>query len=266
VISRTEESARRLAEETDAARSSSRLADTLASHGALILAVPDDIVPSLAQELSLHGPGWEGRTVFHLSGSLSSSSLDPLKARGAEVASFHPMLPLRPDSSPDVFSGAWISVEGTEAACALGRRLAETLGSRPVVVTARTKSVIHLVAAIASNYLVTLMTLASDVLAGADLEPDTHDALFRPLVTTTLANIDFADPSRALTGPISRGDTQTVRNHLQLVREQAPEYLAVLAALMAETVRVASRSGRITDEKAEEMLDLLQEAVGPESF
>ena len=261
VISRTDESAGRLADELGVAHWSDRLEDAFESSNLLVLAVTDDALPAIAEALGSRDGGWIGRTVLHLSGSLASSVLDPLRRQGAEVASFHPMLPLRSDSSPDVFAGAWVSIEGTEPACEFGRQLARALGARPMTVDAHTKSAIHAVASIASNYLVTLMTVASDLLAETRLDTDAYELLFRPLVDRTLSNIDFADPARALTGPISRGDSKTVRNHLRVLREDAPEYLVVLAALMAETTRVASRAGRITDQKATEILDLIHEAV-----
>ena len=261
VISRTPESAHRLAEAVGADTASDRLVDVREMPKLLVLSVPDDQIPVMARRLANIDLEWEGCTAMHMSGALSSAVLKPLQDRGAETMSFHPMISLHVDSPTDVLKGAWINIEGARDATVIGQSMADQVGARGHIVSARDKAVIHVVASLASNYVVTLLSLAVDLLGSTGIDQSEYDALLRPLLSGTISNVDFEDPGEALTGPISRGDQQTVRAHLDILRDLAPELIPVVSSLAAETVRLAVQHGRITDIVASELLNLVEEAV-----
>ncbi len=261
VISRTPESAHRLAEAAGADTASNRLVDVRDVPKLLILSVPDDEIPVVARGLANLGLEWKGCTAMHMSGALSSAVLKPLQDRGAETMSFHPMISLHVDSPTDVLKGAWINIEGTRDAAVIGQSIADRVGARGRIVSARDKAVIHVVASLASNYVVTLLSLAVDLLGSTGVDPSEYDALLRPLLSGTISNVDFQDPGEALTGPISRGDQETVRAHLDILGDLAPELIPVVSSLAAETVRLAVQHGRITDIVASDLLNLVEEAV-----
>ena len=255
VLSRNPDSARVLAEVVGATHASHRLSDLRAGPKLVVLAVPDDQIGTVAETLADASPTWQDSIAMHVSGALPSTVLSPLRHRGAEIVSFHPMLSLHADSPPEILAGSWINIEGTPAAVDVGRQLAQRLGAKPFVVDADTKAAIHLAASVSSNFLVTLMSAASDVLEACGLSSEDRNALLRPLVAGTLENIDFGDPGTALTGPISRGDGVTLEAQFAHLARLRPEYVAIFAGLAAETVRIAVRSGKIDDIAAAGMLD-----------
>lgn len=226
--------------------------------------VPDDALPAVVDGLGPLRRDWSDTTVLHTSGALTTEVLAPLAARGATTLSFHPVQTFTRASTPDGFAGIPVGLEGTEAALAVGRRLAVDLGARPVVLPAAAKTRYHLAATVASNFLVTLMALAEEVLATIGLTRPEGAALLRPLVEGTLGNLAAQPPEDALTGPVARGDAQTLAAHLDALQRHLPHLLPAYVALATETVRVAVRGARLSPDTAQALLDVLHEALESE--
>ncbi|NBC17557.1 MAG: DUF2520 domain-containing protein [Bacteroidetes bacterium] len=263
VLSRTEASAHRLAEDVDAPLAGTDLAQLPPDIPLVFCCVPDDAIAAVAHRLATAQSAWGGRIVAHTSGALTAGVLAPLKEQGAAVLSFHPLQTFQAESGPEVFQDIYVGVEGDVDAVDLGRRLARDLRARPVTLTAEAKMRYHLAAAMASNYLVTLMALVSEVLASAGMSRQKSLALVRPLVEGTWRNLQRHLPEDALTGPIARGDRATVQGHLDALTGHLPHLIPAYAVLGAETVRVAMRGGMLDAEDAQEVLDVLQAALDP---
>lgn len=263
VFSRTETTARRLADQVAAPLAGTDLADLPTEIPLVLCCVPDDAIAAVARRLATTQTAWSGRIVAHTSGALTASILAPLKEQGAAVLSFHPLQTFQAESGPEVFQDIYVSLEGDAEAVDLGRQLTRDLGARPVTLTAEAKMRYHLAAAMASNYTVTLMALVNEVLASAGLSRQKGLALVRPLVEGTWRNLQRHLPEDALTGPIARGDRQTVEGHLDALRGHLPHLIPVYAVLGAETVRLAVRGGMLDADAAQEMLDVLQSALDP---
>lgn len=261
VVSRTRADAEALAARIGAPTASDRLADLPVATPCVICCVPDDAITPVAAELAAAGGDWTGRTVLHTSGAHGAAALAPLAGRGAAVLSFHPLQTFPPGSTPDVFRGIFVALEGDDAALPLGRRLAEALGARHVTLAAEAKPRYHLAATMASNFLVTLMALVDEVLGDAGIDAADRGGLVRPLVDRTWANLQQGRPDDVLTGPVARGDAATVQTHLAALRTHLPHLLPVYAALAGETVRVATRGGRLAPSAAEALLDHLHDAL-----
>ncbi len=237
---------------------------------ALLLAVPDDALPGIvAQLIALPGRDWTDCLVFHSSGARDSSLLAPLAERGALTMSLHPMASFA--SVPTTTAG--LSLVGTTFglesadpdALALGEKLVHDLGGRVLHVPAHAKPLYHLAGVVASNYLVTLLHLATELLAGLGLRQTEALKVVRPLIEGTLANIQAFGPTAALTGPIARGDNATVELHLTELQRQMPHLVPLYGALAMETVRVAVRKGTLSTEAAGGLLDLLAGALAREA-
>ncbi len=261
VISQTLESAQRLASDVGAGQASDRLADLSDGADLIVVSVPDGRITAVADELAALPISWTDRIIMHLSGSRASTDLASLQNVGADVMSFHPMLSLHPHFGVEAFEGARINLEGTPAAVDVGRQLAGRLGAVSIVMDPYSKSALHVAASVASNYLVTLMSVATEILSAAGIPKEDFEALLRPLVARTIENVDFADPVNALTGPISRADRETLEMHFDLLRRLRPEFVTIFADLAAETVRMARRSQRIGDVEAISMLDQIARNV-----
>jgi predicted short-subunit dehydrogenase-like oxidoreductase (DUF2520 family) len=261
VFSRTEATARRLAEQVGAPMAGTDLADLPPEIRLVFCCVPDDAIAAVARRLATAQSAWSGRIVAHTSGALTASILAPLKEQGAAVLSFHPLQTFQVESAPGVLQDIYIGVEGDTEAVDQGRRLARDLGARPVTLTAEAKMRYHLAAAVASNYTVTLMALVNEVLASVGLSRQKSLALVRPLVEGTWQNLQRHLPEDALTGPIARGDRATVQGHLDALTGHLSHLIPAYVVLGAETVRVAVRGGMLDADAAQDVLDVLQAAL-----
>jgi predicted short-subunit dehydrogenase-like oxidoreductase (DUF2520 family) len=152
-------------------------------------------------------------------------------------------------------------LEGSQRATGAGIELAVGLGLRYLVLTAEAKARYHIAAVAASNFLVTLMAMVQEILNSIDVPRDDSYALVEPLVRGTLENLAHSTPEEALTGPVVRGDIDTLRRHGLALRQHLPQLVPSYAALTLEAVRVAVRSGRLDPRRAEEVLALTQRLV-----
>jgi len=190
----------------------------LAPAGVVILAVTDDRIHEVAQRL------WDARavgvahTVLHCSGVLGQEALAPLVPSRAALGSLHPLQTIsEPAVAPDRFKGAWAAVEGSAAAMERAEDLARRVGLKPFRITAKAKALYHAGAVFASNYLVVVEAVAQRLLRHAGLSDDDAWAALSPLVRGTVTNVLAADPRAALTGPVARGDTETILRHLDVL-------------------------------------------------
>ena len=183
----------------------------------LVLCVPDAGIPAVARDL-VPGP-W----VAHVSGATPLSALDPHERR----FSVHPLQTFSLARGPEQLDGAWAAVTAeSEAAQERGFWLARTLGLQPFGLADDARPLYHAGAAIASNYLVTLHRAASQLLEAAGAPPE---ALV-PLMTRTIEN------GFELTGPIARGDWETVDAHVRAIHKEAPA-LEPMYRVLAEATR-----------------------------
>jgi len=192
---------------------------SLGPEGDLVLiCVPDEAIAEVASGLAV-GP-W----VAHVSGATSLAALEPHTRR----FSLHPLQTFTRARGPEQLDGAWGAVTAeTEDACAAGFRLAELLGLRAFELPDAARPLYHAGAAIASNYLVTLHQVASDLFCAAGAPPE---ALV-PLMQRTIEN------GFELTGPIERGDWETVESHRRAIRGARPELEPLYDVLAEATAR-----------------------------
>jgi predicted short-subunit dehydrogenase-like oxidoreductase (DUF2520 family) len=193
---------------------------------AVLLCVPDGQIAAAA---SLITPG---PPVGHCSGATGLGVLAP-----HEAFSVHPLMTVT--RAKPSFAGAGAAVDGTtDRALDLAERLAGALGMTPVRVADEDRALYHAAASVASNFLVTVEAAAEQLaaLAGVDRE------LLAPLVRATLENWVTQGPERALTGPVARGDEQTVQRQRDAIAERAPELLPLFDALVAATRSLAAEA------------------------
>jgi predicted short-subunit dehydrogenase-like oxidoreductase (DUF2520 family) len=174
--------------------------------------------------------------VGHPSGAGTLALLEPAFAAGAATFSLHPLQTF-PDGATGV-EGTPAAVAGSdEVAAAFARALGSRLGMRPFDVPEEQRAAYHAAACMASNFLVALQEASAEVLARAGIE-DARE-LLAPLVLRTAANWAERGPG-ALTGPIARGDRDTVERHRAALSELAPEMLAAYDTLAEHTRALAS--------------------------
>ena len=261
VLSRTAEDARALAERVGAAVGGDEAAALPADVRIVLLCVPDDALAEVAEALAAQDHPWARTVVGHTAGARTAAVLAPLAGRGAATLSFHPLQTFAPGAPPEAFEDIVVAVEGDEEAVLAGTGLARRLGARPLVLSAADKVRYHCAAALASNGLVALMGVVQEMLSAADVDEEAA-ALMGPLVEQTWANLKAGAPEAVLTGPVVRGDRDTVTAHLRALEAETPHLVPLYAALSTEMARLGVRSGRLDGETAEEMLRLLRGALG----
>jgi predicted short-subunit dehydrogenase-like oxidoreductase (DUF2520 family) len=197
-----------------------------AGAGGVLLCVPDAEIAAAAAAVT------PGVPVGHCSGA---TGLDVLT--GHEAFAFHPLMTVPHDGEP-VFAGAGAAVAGTTArALALAHELAARLGMRATTVADEDRAAYHAAASVASNFLVTLEGAAERLAATAGVDRQ----LLAPLVRASVENWVRLGAAGALTGPVARGDEETVERQRAAIEERAPDLLALFDAMVDATRELAGR-------------------------
>ncbi len=193
----------------------------------ILLAVPDTAVPEVAARLA----GRElphGIPVLHLSGVLELEVLAPLAQAGCSVGALHPLCSVSdPVAGVERLRGAWFGVEGEGAARGLAARIVLAAAGRILPLPSGTRALYHAAAVFASNYLVVLLAIAERLMERAGLPSEDVRAALTSLAAGALAEVAVRGPA-ALTGPIARGDAETVRLHLARLSDDEPRVYSVL--------------------------------------
>jgi predicted short-subunit dehydrogenase-like oxidoreductase (DUF2520 family) len=191
-----------------------------AGHGVdlVVIATPDAIVDEVAQRIEPD----DHAVVAHLAGALTLEALSPHVRR----ASMHPLRSIpRPDTS---LVGAWFAVAGDPLA---GLAVAD-VGGRPIAVDDERRVEYHAAAVVASNHLVALLGQVERLAAPAGVPL----AAYLDLVRGTVDNVEALGPENALTGPVRRGDWETVALHLEVIDESERAAYQAMADAAARLV------------------------------
>ena len=195
--------------------------------------------------------------LLHASGASDPAALTEVRAAGHAAGTFHPLLPLAdPVAAPRLFRGAWVGIDGDAGARAAARRLAERLGAHALEIPPGEKPRYHAAAVFASNFPTVLAALAVRLLGDAGVDREQAWSATRALLAAASANLDGRTPAAALTGPIARGDVDTVGRHLTAL-QQEPEALDAYVALSRVALDLASERG-----SADRTLAALRRALG----
>jgi predicted short-subunit dehydrogenase-like oxidoreductase (DUF2520 family) len=185
-------------------------ADVAAASDILVLAVPDDALIAVAEELAASGAIRPGQYVLHTSGRHGLDALAALTRLGARPVAFHPAMTFT-GTTVDVGRGPVFGLTAADADRPLAEELVVALGGVPMWVAESDRALYHAALVHGANHLVTLVAQSMDLLrvAGAG-DPA---AVLRPLLTAALDNV-LAYGDAALTGPVVRGDVTTIRAHV----------------------------------------------------
>jgi predicted short-subunit dehydrogenase-like oxidoreductase (DUF2520 family) len=214
----------------------------------LLLTVPDDMLENVANMLSASGAIGPGQLVAHTSGK-----------HGLAALAMHPAMTFTgTDVDLGRLRGCVFGVTATPRTKAVAERLVADLGGTPIWVPEDKRTLYHAGLAHGANHLVTLVSQAMDLLreSGAD-DPA---ATLRPLLNAALDNaLSYGDA--ALTGPIVRGDVNTVRAHLDDIAENAPATLGSYVAMARATAERAVLDGRLLPIRAVSIERVLDRAL-----
>ncbi len=180
----------------------------------VLLAVPDASIALAARALAKR-PGAAEEIWLHLAGSQPAALARVAAGTPRAAGLFHPLAALPgPSAAPDLLRGATAGLAGDPDAVAAGRRLAQALDMRPLVLDPTTQPLYHAAGVTVAGHLTALYSQAIAMLSATGMSADEARRALSALALSALKNLDSATPSEAITGPITRGDVATVRAHL----------------------------------------------------
>ena len=239
--------------------------DVVAGADLILLAVPDDVLPGLVHGLAAAGCFRAGQIVVHTSGAHGVSVLAPAVEHGVLPLALHPVMTFT-GRTEDVarLAGASVGVTAPhtddavadEAAWSVGEALVVEMGAEPVRVPEEMRPLYHAALAHGANHLITLVRDCADLLDRAGIRP--AEKLIAPLLSAALDNA-LRHGDRALTGPVARGDVETVRVHLGELDAADPDLARTYRVLAARTARRAESAGLLPDHAAQDVLRILTE-------
>lgn len=224
-----------------------------------LIATGDTQIGEVAETLAGHLHGAADKLVFHCSGALSSGVL--ANCRPAAVASAHPVHSFAdPALSVRNFAGTSVALEGDTPATDILRGAFAALGCKLLSVSAEKKSLYHAGSVFACNYLSALMDLSLRSFAAAGIGRADALQLLAPIVQQTAQNNLQLGPEKSLTGPIARGDRDTVATQLAALENIDSQLALNYRHLGLACVELARRSGLSPDDAAA-LTELLQEPL-----
>ncbi len=253
------EKADRIAERLGASNASAAPWEITRNAGLIFITTPDDAIRNTCDTLASKDAVPSGSVVIHCSGAHPSTILASARNHGASIVSLHPLQTFASaEQAEALVPGSYFAVEGDQAAIPVARRLVNDLHGVWLEISPTLKPLYHAAAVAASNYLVTLldMSLQFNRMAGIPA-PSAFKAL-SPLIHGTLRNIDKQGIPQALTGPIARGDVETVAGHVASIRKHVPRFLPMYRSLGMHAVDLSLEKGTITEETATRLRTALE--------
>lgn len=180
------------------------------------ITVSDDKIKDICEALSKSENFNTNSTIIHCSGLLTSDILFAAMNKGANIASAHPIRSFAdPEISVREFTGTWCAIEGDNNGEEVARNIFSAIGAKVIKIEKHKKAIYHASAVIASNYLVTLANTAIKCLVSADIDQEDSMDIILNMMQGTLKNLNsIRSPEKSLTGPIKRGDIQTIKSHM----------------------------------------------------
>ncbi|OJU40717.1 MAG: hypothetical protein BGN97_05260 [Microbacterium sp. 69-10] len=195
-----------------------------------LLCVPDAEIAAAARSARPHV-----NLVGHVSGATPLDDVD---------FSMHPLQTFTGTEAPDVFHGIGAAIAGrTPEAEHQAERLARALGAHPFHIDDAHRAGYHAAASIASNLVLTVLDAAEQVARASGIRSDEARDLLTPLVTRTVENWRSHGAKSALTGPIARGDEQTVARQRAAITQQTPALLPLFDRLCDSARALATPKG-----------------------
>ncbi len=256
VSSRHHTSAKRLAQAISGCSAVTDNQEVVDSAGLVFITTPDDVIASVVSRISWR----QGQMVAHCSGADATDILEPARIAGTYVGVFHPLQTFAgAREAMENMPGSTFALEAEEPLLGILQEMAHALGGHWIKLKAGEKAVYHTAAVIASNYLVTLVKLATDLWQTLGIPRDKATEALLPLIRGTVRNLETIGLPQCLTGPIARGDRGTIKKHLETLEKISPDMLATYRELGLKTIPIALAKGRINEQQAAELKTMLEQ-------
>ena len=258
VISKTGKHAIDLAKKVHCRRASTKLLDIDPSTEYILVAVSDTALEEAASDIAkvkrLH---FKKLFVVHCSGVYSSDILTPLKKKGALVASMHPIQTFPKTQTPERLRvrlrNIFYGIEGSPQAIEKIEIIIKAIEGKSVIIPREMKPLYHVACVFASSYMAVILNTVSELTTTLNLKA-TWMEVFGPLLSATMENVVRDSAAVALTGPVVRGDFQTLDLHLKTLSQYAPQFLPLYTIAGIEAARIVKRHGTINQQEYDELV------------
>ena len=223
----------------------------------VFITTPDDAIGGIASDVV-----WSrGQGVVHCSGALSLDALEPARRLGATTGSFHPFQTFAclktPEEAMERLDGVSFAVDGQGWLVDFLKKLAFDLGGRAIAIKPKDRVLYHASAVMSCGYLVALLDAATQLWSEMGITRDEALSAMLPMARTTLANMARDGTYAAVTGPLMRGDTATLKEHLQTLDDRVPHLIPLYCALALESLALATE--KVSPEVLESMRRLIND-------
>ncbi|HEY87626.1 MAG TPA: DUF2520 domain-containing protein [Dehalococcoidia bacterium] len=255
VSSRDQTSARNLARSINC-RAFDNNQDVTDAAELVFITTPDDVIAAVTSEIQWH----PGQSVVHCSGADSTQILEPAMKLGVQVGVIHPLQTFASAKQAiENMPGSTFVLEADEPLLTTLKEMATALDGHWIELEAKDKVIYHAAAVITCNYLVTLVKLATDLWQTFNVPTQQATQALLPLIRGTIHNIETVGIPQCLTGPIARGDTGTIKKHLEALQKVTPAILPTYRELGLQTIPIALAKGRINQKQAQELQELMKQ-------
>jgi predicted short-subunit dehydrogenase-like oxidoreductase (DUF2520 family) len=263
VAARTTESAQKASTFIGCGEPATDVVKAASNADIVFITTPDGAIKKVCDKIASGGGFKAGSLVVHMSGAHSLDLLDAARTVGAHRAVIHPLQSLaNREQGIKTLPGSYFRIETDPEAQVMAREIVTALGGIELVMPKwrpdkDSAALYHAGAVAVSNYFVALVDYGLKFYQALGAEKNEALKAVLPLIRGTLHNIETLGIADALTGPIMRGDAQTVRDHLRAMQKRTPELVKLYGELARQTVSMARDQGSIDQETAEEILRLV---------
>ena len=231
LASSSRSSAERLAGMIDGAMVHQTPQEAVDAADLVLLTVPDDAIAAVADSIS-----WNNKHhAVHCSGSLDLDVLPADASRG----SFHPIMTIPTEPSPDMLDGATIAIDGDDDVRAHLEQMANDVGGRPVHIKPEDRVLYHLSCLLVGGYLSSLGAEAAGLWSQMGLDTQRGIEALAPMISQVGSNLGKLGVPSALQGTVQRGDIETIRTHLETIDSRCPHLRALYIQLAGASLRQA---------------------------
>ncbi len=182
----------------------------------------------------------KGKTLIQCSGALSNNLFKGAKRKGLITIGLHPVQTF-PSVKPKIGArNFYYAVEADARARVIAKRIVADLDGKLIFIPAQDKPLYHAMCVFASNYLVALMSSVLEIAQVLKIRPNLALTMLEPLIKQTLDNIQQYGVKKSLTGPIERGDLETVKSHLVTLEKNLPKLLPLYQTLGLKILRLVN--------------------------
>lgn len=238
----------------------SRAVDAATFGDCILITTPDDRIESACEDIA-RGASLKGKTVFHMSGAGGLDLLQSAANAGATIASIHPLQSFSSiEGAIASIPGSYFGVTAGPGAKRISTVIVRDLQGIPLLISPEQKPLYHAAACIASNYLVSLMSVVESIYLSIGISPKDARKAYLPLVYGSLKNIEKQGCAQALTGPIARGDAGTIQKHVHAFESLLPHLSSLYAQMGKITVGLAGQKGTLSAGQAGKIIAILKGA------